>query len=92
MDGAAYGAALDLAAFVKSRIAINADLVEALEALLGPEDDPNIGWRGTAQTSSDHFRCEHCGVEDLDSVKLPHKDDCLLVKARAALSRAKEQM
>jgi hypothetical protein len=72
--------------------AINAELVDALEALLGPEDDPHIGWWGTAQTSINHFRCEHCGVEDLDSVKLPHKDDCRVVKARATLSRAKEQM
>lgn len=72
-------------------VAINAELVEALEALLGPEDDPHIGWWGTAQTSIDHFRCEHCGVEDLNSVKLRHKDDCRVVKARAALSRAKEQ-
>jgi len=71
--------------------AINAELVEALEALLGPEDDPHIGWWATSLISDEHFRCEHCGVEDLDSAKLRHKDDCRVVKARAALLRAKEQ-
>ena len=62
--------------------------LQALQDLLGPENDPNIGWRGHAKTSNDHFRCEHCGAEDLDCVKMKHKDSCLVVKARIALAKA----
>lgn len=69
--------------------ASNAELLEALQALLGPQDDPLVGWRGRAKTSNDHFRCEYCGVEDQDCTKLPHTDDCAVKKARAALSKAR---
>lgn len=74
-------------ACIERRIA-KPELLKALVDLLGPEDDPRIGWLGHAKTSPDHFRCEHCGAEDLDCTKQPHKADCLVVKARAAIAKA----
>lgn len=69
-------------------IAAAPELFEALQDLLGPEYDPRIGWLGAAKTSPNHFRCEHCGAEDLDCTKQPHKPDCRVIKARAALAKA----
>jgi hypothetical protein len=59
--------------------------MEALQKLIGPPNDPNIGWRGVAQTSNEHFRCEYCGVEHLDCTLLPHTETCL---ARALIAAA----
>jgi hypothetical protein len=64
------------------------DLLTALQQLLGPANDPLIGWRGFAKTSNDHFACEFCRVEDLDCVDLQHASDCPITAARAAIATA----
>lgn len=69
-------------------IAAAPDLLVALKRLVGTPSDPNNGWRGDAKTSNEHFRCEYCGVEDLDCVALPHTDQCPISAARAAIARA----
>lgn len=61
---------------------------KALIALVGRPDDPNIGWRGAAITSPDHFRCEMCGVEALDCSKIEHKPSCPIPEAIAAAIKA----
>lgn len=69
-------------------IAAAPDLLAALRRLVGEPDDPRNGWLGDAKTSRDHFRCEYCGVEDLDCVALPHAPDCPVTQARAAIAKA----
>jgi len=58
----------------------------ALRALVGNPEDPNIGWRGVAKTSKDHFSCEMCGMEDLDCTKIPHTLSCPVPKAIACVA------
>ena len=62
-------------------------LLEALEQLIGPEDDPKAGWRGWTP-STEMFRCEFCGQEDLDCGRIQHDDRCPIKAARAAIAKA----
>jgi hypothetical protein len=82
MDGAAYGAALDLAAFVKSRIVINAELVEALEVAQQAFVEMNH-----ARTNPDWFTKGKPAADQHYHHWLRKASDAV----RAALSRAKEQ-
>lgn len=59
------------------------DLYEALLRI-----EPNIGWRSMQGDDPDQYYCEFCGEHDPDSLKIPHHDQCLVVVARSALSRA----
>lgn len=77
------------AAFIVTAVNAHDALVEALEALMGPEDDEHLGWRGTAAASDQHFQCEFCHQESIDSMKTRHKDDCPILIARRALQLAK---
>jgi len=63
------------------------ELLEALEQLIGPEDDPKAGWRGWTP-STEMFRCEFCGQEDLDCGRIQHDDRCPIKAARAAIAKA----
>jgi hypothetical protein len=66
----------------------HAELLKALKDLIGPAVDPNIGWRGVARTSSEHFACEFCRVEDLDCSAIKHKPDCPVGIARTVTTNA----
>ena len=68
-------------------IAAAPELLEALEDLIGPEDDPKAGWRGWTP-STEMFRCEFCGQEDLDCCRIQHDDRCPIKAARAAIAKA----
>jgi alkanesulfonate monooxygenase SsuD/methylene tetrahydromethanopterin reductase-like flavin-dependent oxidoreductase (luciferase family) len=57
---------------------------ELLKGLVGTEDDPKNGWRGTQGTDV-LFACEYCGKLHEDFTKIVHLDDCPVMKARAAL-------
>lgn len=39
-------------------------------------DDPSIGWLGRSPSTPEHFQCERCGEEHLDSSLIPHTPDC----------------
>lgn len=70
-------------------LTVKQGLVDALNGLLGPSDDPHIGWQsGLGKKGSAFFCCEFCHVEDLDTVKMVHADSCPIPKARAAISLA----
>jgi hypothetical protein len=60
--------------------ATGARALELLRVLVGNLSDPNIGWRGIAQKSNNHFRCEFCGMEDLDCSKIAHTSSCAVPK------------
>jgi hypothetical protein len=57
------------------------DTKHVLGRLIGDPLDPNIGWRGFAKTSNEHFRCEYCGVENLDATAMEHLETCPVPRA-----------
>ena len=69
--------------------AVNAhdDLVAVVAGLL-TED---IGTRGCFPTNPDNFQCEFCAAEHAAYDRIPHRPDCLVVRARAALAKAGER-
>jgi hypothetical protein len=64
----------------------------ALVKLLGERDDENIGWRGAFPSTSNHYRCEFCKAEHLDSTLTEHDAACPVVIARAALANTSEDI
>ncbi len=50
--------------------------------------DEKIGWRGVvpAPTTNDHFRCEFCAAENLDTTEIDHSDGCPVALARACFA------
>jgi hypothetical protein len=69
-------------------IAAAPELLEALQFLTGPTDDPVIGWRGSQPSANNIFACEFCGAEHLDCTLILHADDCFITRARAAIAKA----
>ena len=63
-----------------------ADKWEIALAYAGPAEDPNIGWRGTHPSTNDHFQCERCGAEHLNSLRIEHKPGCKAAAFIEALS------
>lgn len=63
-------------------------LREALECVLGPRDDENIGWRRHSGDPN-KFTCEFCLESHEDSVAISHKADCPVTTARAVLEATK---
>ena len=66
---------------------VNQELLEALQLLVGSQDDPNNGWRGS-QGTEDLFDCEYCHANHLDCTKIEHSDLCPIPQARAAIAKA----
>jgi hypothetical protein len=66
---------------------VNQELLEALQLLVGSQDDPNNGWRGS-QGTENLFDCEYCHAKHLDCTKIEHSDLCPIPQARAAIAKA----
>lgn len=64
---------------------LSSGVATALEELLGPEDDPRIGWSGRNGTN-EVFACEFCGATHGDCTQIQHTERCFITKARAALA------
>lgn len=65
------------------------ELLEALKALIGPVDDPKLGWRSTQGTET-ILACEFCSKQHEDCTLIVHLDDCPIPQARAAIARAEK--
>ena len=65
------------------------ELMLAIVGYAGPFDDPRIGWMGLNPSHKDLFMCESCGMENLDSSKIEHKDDCSASNMLGILARIK---
>lgn len=52
------------------------EIIRAIVAYAGPFDDPRIGWIGKNPSNKDLFKCERCGMENMDSSRIEHKDGC----------------
>lgn len=85
-----HGTFDEAASLLRSQHALIGELVEAIEQLVGPSDDPASGWRGVSGTY-DLFACEHCRAEHSDCTQIKHGPVCPITRARTALSKAKEQ-
>lgn len=72
----------------EERAALFPELVEALSGLLGPSDDPRLGWRGHHDGDPMQFECEYCRVRHEDCTLLPHTATCATTVARALLAKA----
>lgn len=62
--------------------------LDALGLLLGPDENPSIGWRHPfASDSSRRFGCEFCQAEHEDVTQIPHAADCPVRIAREVMTR-----
>jgi hypothetical protein len=66
-----------------------APVLDALRRIFGTDlMNENVGWKGHNPSHPDLFKCEYCGVENLDCTLIEHTDACPVPFARAAISRA----
>jgi hypothetical protein len=68
---------------------INTELLEALKALIGPVNEPKLGWRSTRGTKTT-FVCEFCNKRHEYCTLIVHLDDCPIHQARAAIAKAEQ--
>jgi len=73
---------------MRDAIAQRDKLLAALETLVGTQDNPQNGWRGTQGTDA-LFACEYCSKTHLDCTQIVHLDDCPVPKARSAIAEVK---
>lgn len=66
------------------------EAVKALEALgfgrgeVADRFGECIGWRGLSPSTPDHFQCEFCGSESLDTALIHHGAGCPVLLCRSA--------
>jgi hypothetical protein len=66
-------------------------LLAVLDKLFGGADrmDEKVGWKGYNPSHPDLFKCEFCGVENLDCTQIEHSANCVIPEGRAAIARAR---
>ena len=66
------------------------EILTALICYAGPFDDPRIGWVGRSPSTHNHFQCERCGAESLDSSQIQHKEGCSAATLLAVLEKVRK--
>ena len=68
------------------------EVIHAIVAYAGPLDDPRVGWIGQKASHPDLFKCERCGVENIDSDKMEHKEGCTAKALLDVLKQLKDEL